>query len=155
MELVDPCTSARSGAAWNLQCPCCEKHLLAVFLWITARHRDFRLAPGQGPTSAPAEQPRPLALPVAILDRLALVVRLLAGGQRDLDLGPALLVEIDLQRHDGAALALDRADQRVDLLAMQQEFARPLALMIEAVAAGIFGDVGIDQPRLAAGLRDI
>src|SRR5688572_7552408 len=56
--------------------------------------------------SAPGEQARALALPVAVLDRLALVVRLLAGGQRDLDLGAALLVEIDLQRHDGAALAL-------------------------------------------------
>ena len=67
------------------------------------------------PAPSGGQQARALALPVAILDRLALVVRLLALGQRDLDLGAAALVEIDLQRHDGAALALDGADQLVDL----------------------------------------
>jgi hypothetical protein len=33
---------------------------------------------------------------------------------------------------------------------VQQQLARPLALVIEAIAGGIFRDVGIDQPRLAA-----
>src|ERR1700730_11062085 len=104
---------------------------------------------------AVAQQPGALALPVAILDRLALVVGLLAGDQGDLDLGAAARIEIELQRHDGAALALDGADQLVDLLAVQQELARPARLMIEAVARGVFGDVGIDQPGLAALLGDI
>src|SRR5258708_13956305 len=102
-----------------------------------------------------AQQPGALALPVAILDRLALVVGLLAGDQGDLDLGAAARIEIELQRHDRAALALDGADQLVDLLAVQQELARPARLMIEAVARGVFGDVGIDQPGFAALLGDI
>src|SRR5712671_6864242 len=102
-----------------------------------------------------AEQAGALALPVAVLDRLALVVRLLAGDQRDLDLGAAARIEIDLQGHDGTALALDGADQLADLLAMQQQLARPPRLMIEAVARGVFRDVGIDQPGLAAFLFDI
>src|SRR5512139_4115941 len=46
-----------------------------------------------GLSLAVAEQARALALPVAILDRLALVVGLLAGDQRDLDLGAAARVE--------------------------------------------------------------
>ena len=102
-----------------------------------------------------AEQAGALALPVAVLDGLALVVRLLAGDQRDLDLGAAARVEIDLQRHDGAALALDGADQLADLLAMQQQLARPARLVIEAVARGVFRDMGVDQPGLAACLGDV
>src|ERR1044071_8373512 len=105
--------------------------------------------------SSVAEQPRPLALPVAILDGLALVVRLLAGDQRDLDLGAAARIEIDLQRHDGAALALDGAYELVDLGAMQQELARPARLVIEAVARGVDRDVGVDQPGLAALFRHV
>src|SRR5262245_4129168 len=73
-----------------------------------------------------AQQPAALARPVALLLGLALVVQLLALGQRDLDLGPALVVEIDLERHDGHALALDRAHQLVDLPLVQQQLSRPL-----------------------------
>ena len=60
------------------------------------------------------------------------------------------LVEIELERHDGHALALDRADQPVDLALVQQQFARPLRRMIEAARLQIFRNVGIDQPDLAA-----
>jgi hypothetical protein len=60
-----------------------------------------------------------------------------------------------LQRHDGAALALDGADQLVDLPLVQQQLARPLALVVVAVARGVFRDVGVDQPGLAAVLGDI
>src|SRR5471032_3412444 len=98
---------------------------------------------------------RTLALPVAVLECLALVVRLLALRERDLDLGAALAVEIDLQRHDRAALALDRADQLADLGLVQQQLARPLGLVVVAVARRIKRNVGVDQPRLAALLGDI
>src|SRR5689334_12464771 len=104
---------------------------------------------------APPQQAGALALPVALLDRLALVVRLLAGSEGDLHLGPALLVEIDLERHDGAALALDGADQDVDLPLVQQQLARPLALVIEAFARSVFRDVRVDHPGLAAVLGDV
>src|SRR6266567_4245918 len=66
-------------------------------------------------------QPAALARPVALLLGLALVVQLLALGERDLDLGAALVVEIDLQRYDRHALALDRPHQLVDLPPVQQE----------------------------------
>src|SRR4030088_3595469 len=102
-----------------------------------------------------AQQPRALALPVAILDRLALVMGLLAGDQGDLDLGAAARIEIELQRHDGAALALDGADQLVDLLAVQQELARPARLVIEAGARGVFRVVGIPHPGPPALLGDV
>src|SRR5258707_846418 len=64
------------------------------------------------------QQPAALAGPVAFLFALALVVQLLALGERNLDLGAAFVVEIDFQRHDRHALALDRADQLVDLALM-------------------------------------
>ena len=71
-------------------------------------------------------------------DRFFSVSRLscsfLPRAERDLDLGAALLVEIKLERHDGHALALDRAGQLVDLALMQQQFARPLRRVIEAAA---------------------
>src|SRR5690242_485457 len=67
---------------------------------------------------AAAKEPGALTLPVAFLDRLAFVVGLLARDQRDLDLGTAARIEINLQWHDGPAFALDGADQHVDLLAV-------------------------------------
>src|SRR6185437_7243780 len=54
-------------------------------------------------------QPALLAVPGPLLQRLALVVQLLAAGDRDLDLRPPSLVEIELERHDGHAFALDGA----------------------------------------------
>ena len=91
-----------------------------------------------------AEQPGALLLPVTVLERLALVVGLLAGDQRDLDLGATARVEIDLQRHDGAAFALEGADQLVDLLAMQQKLPWPLRLM--EVRGRKSGTVGCSPP---------
>src|SRR5437868_3357173 len=76
-------------------------------------------------------QPAALARPVALLLGLALVVQLLALGERDLDLGATLVVEIDLQRHDRHALALDRSHQLVDLPPVQQELARTFLRVIE------------------------
>src|ERR1044072_1079079 len=105
------------------------------------------------------QQPPLLALPVALLLGLALVVQLLAARQREFDLGAALLVEIELERHERHSLALDRADQLVDLALMQQQLARALGRVIEAPGLQIFHDVRVDQPDLAAarigiGLRD-
>src|SRR5664279_4088781 len=73
-----------------------------------------------------SHQPAAFAVPGAFLQGLALVVQLLAFAQRDRDLGTALLVKIQLERHDSHALALDRAGQLVDLADMQQQLARPL-----------------------------
>src|SRR5437588_127645 len=59
--------------------------------------------------------------PVAFLFSLALVVQLLALGKRKLDLGSALLIEIELQRDKRHTFALDGTDQLVDLLLVQQQ----------------------------------
>src|SRR5262245_46965296 len=77
------------------------------------RSRDTRLT-----SASPlgAQEPAALALPAALLLGLALVVKLLAAGERDLDLGAALLVEIELERHERHALTLDGAHQLVDLV---------------------------------------
>ncbi len=48
-------------------------------------------------------------VPVAFLDRLALIVIFLAFGQRDFEFGQALGIEIDFGGNDGVAVALDRA----------------------------------------------
>ena len=61
------------------------------------------------------QQAAALALPGALLLRLALVVKLFAARQSQLDLGAAPLVEIELERHQRHALALHRADELVDL----------------------------------------
>src|SRR5271165_5362001 len=103
---------------------------------------------------APGLSPRPhqaalLPAPVALLHRLALVVQLLALGERELQLGAAALVEVKLERDQGHAFAVDRADQLVDLLSVQQQLARPLGQMIEAVGLQIFGNIGVDEPDLA------
>src|SRR5688500_6119628 len=94
----------------------CTRQPLAAYCFTKSRPRP-RAAPvirtvlkRRSPVLGPVEQSAALALPVALLDRGALVVRLLAQRQRNLELGPALFVEIDLERHDGAALALDGAD---------------------------------------------
>src|ERR1700733_12136365 len=54
-----------------------------------------------------AHQPRFVAIPVTHFFGLALVVQLLAAPERDGDLGPAFGVEIDAERNDGHAFALD------------------------------------------------
>src|SRR5688572_14304121 len=60
------------------------------------------------------QQPPLLALPIALLDRLALVVRFLALGQRQLHLGLAGAVVIEGQRDQRQALAGNRAVQLGD-----------------------------------------
>ena len=76
-------------------------------------------------------------------------MQLLAARERELELGAALLVEIELERNDRHALALDARGEPVDLPAMQQQFARPLRRVIEAAGLQVFGDVGVDEPHLA------
>ena len=45
--------------------------------------------------------------------------------------------------------------QLVDLALVQQQLARPLGLVIEAVGLTVLGDVRVDQPELAALHRGI
>src|SRR5258705_5669510 len=95
----------------------------------------------EGKSPLIAHQAALFAVPVALLLGFALVVQLLALGERKLDLGAALVVEIELERHQGHALPLDRADQLADLALVQQQFARTLRRVIEAPGLQILGDV--------------
>src|SRR5512143_735926 len=62
-------------------------------------------------------------IPVAFLLGVALVVVLFAARECDLDLD-AIVLPVHRGRHDRVALALDRTDQLVDLLLVQQQLAR-------------------------------
>src|SRR3546814_12414938 len=98
------------------------------------------------PTSAAIPEQAPLfALPVAFLDRLALVVGLLALGERQFDLGAAARVEIDRQRHQRHPLAGDSAVQLVDLAFVEKQLARALGLVVEAVAVAELGDDRVSE----------
>ena len=54
------------------------------------------------------EEPALLPVPVALLLGLTLVVQLLALAERQFELRPALIVEIDLERNERHAFAIDR-----------------------------------------------
>ena len=69
--------------------------------------------------------------------RLAFIVEFLAARQGDLELGAALFVEIELERHQSHALALDGADQFIDLPPMQQQLSRPLRCELVFVALAV------------------
>src|SRR5690606_30727170 len=112
----------------------------------SARRAPRRAA---SPSAPLAQQPRLVALPVAVLDGLSLVVGLLALRQGELDLRPPSRVEVDRQRDQRHPLALDRADHLLDLAPMEQQLARPFRLVIETVAVAELGNVRVDQPGLA------
>src|SRR3954470_5524511 len=70
-----------------------------------------------------------LAIPVALLLGVALVVLLLAAREAEIDLD-AVLLPVERERNERVALALDRADELVDLCAVEEQLAR----------APVFGD---------------
>src|SRR5437764_5921008 len=87
----------------------------------------------------------PRHLPAA--DRLSLVIDVLAPGQRDLDLG-VRTGEVDPGR-DQRQPALGRlADQPLDLLAVQQQLARALRIVVAASRGTVRRDVHPEQPHL-------
>src|SRR3954465_518581 len=121
---------------------------------VSRRGRWPRSQPFSPPPPLPgsamlAQQAALLPLPVLLLLVFALVVGLAALGDGELDLGAAAAVEIDGEGDEGHALAGDRAEHLVDLAGGEEELARPLGLVVEAVAVAEFGDVGVDQPHLA------
>src|SRR6185312_14048276 len=104
------------------------------------------------PTSAVVlHEARLVALPFPLGGGFALVVLLLALGQRHLQLGQAAVVPEQLRRDDRATLALHRADQPVDLLALEEQLPVAPGLVVEVRAGlGVGRDVGVDQHDLVA-----
>src|SRR5256886_16076777 len=84
------------------------------------------------------QQPPALRLPAAFLLGFALVMLLLAPRKRQLELGAALLVEIELDRHQRHSLPLDRTHELIRLAAAKQ--ARPGAVgrLVAASALPLF-----------------
>src|SRR5919109_2822636 len=88
-----------------------------------------------------------LALRVALLDRPALVVEVLALRDRDLDLR-ARPVPVQARGHDRQALLGSRAEQPIDLAAVEQQLAGALGVVVVARRL-VGGDVHVAQPHLA------
>ena len=70
-----------------------------------------------------AHEPLLLAVPLALLDRRALVVLLLALGEPEFELDPPL-AQMQIKRHQRVSGAFDLPDQAVDFPAMQQQLTR-------------------------------
>src|SRR5579862_5710499 len=100
--------------------------------------------------SAATQDPRLVALPVAVLLDRALVVLLLALGEPDLQFGPAVL-PVELERHERIAAPLHRADQALELAAIEQELPGADRVRCHVARGGREGrEVRADQERLAA-----
>src|SRR3954464_8792043 len=100
-----------------------------------------------GATSSVTHALRPaadrlLGLPVGLplRERVPLVPRLLALGERDLDLRPAVL-EVQRQGYDGQALLVDPALDLLDLGAVEEELALAACGVVGPGALGVLRDV--------------
>src|SRR5581483_5663540 len=102
-----------------------------------------------------AHQAPLLALPIALLLGVALVVDLLAAGKPKLDLGDASGIEIELERHERHALALDGPEQFLDLALVQEKLARPGRGVSVTPRLRVLRDMGVDQINLAAFIRGV
>src|SRR6266516_7273757 len=94
------------------------------------------------------ELPLDLAARIAIGDGAPLVTQLLAPPDRDFRLHLAVL-EVEAGRHEGEALFAHLRVEPVDLAPVQEELARPVGLVILAVARAVLRHVQADEPRLA------
>src|ERR1035437_10358992 len=87
---------------------------------------------------------------VALADRFALVVEVLALGQGELDLGARPWPrKVHPGRHQRQPTLSRAAEQAVDLLTVQQQLARPLRIVVGIRRRAVRGDVYADQPQLA------
>jgi len=75
---------------------------------------------------------------------------LLAAGQAQFELGPALAGEKEPQRDDRQAFRLRLAEELVDLGSVEEQLPLALGLVVVAVALFEWGDVSADQPGLVA-----
>src|SRR6185312_16246635 len=98
---------------------CYPRHVAPTHLVKNPTH-----AGGAGSASHFAQLALDLPRHLALADRLALVIEVLALRQRDLDLGPrARPGEVHARRHQGQASLLRAAHQALDLGLVQQQLA--------------------------------
>ena len=102
------------------------------------RHNHLFLCRTRVPSHAwPGSQPASAACP-----------SLSCPWRADLDLGLAVL-EVEGERHEREAALLGLGGELVDLLAVQQQLAGAARGVVGPRPLGVFGDVDVDQPRLA------
>src|SRR5687767_13482262 len=103
-----------------------------------------------------ANDARLVALPVTVLLRSPLVALLLAAPDTKFDFGDPPFVEIDRQRYDRDALALDGAHQAVHFPLMDQQLARSFGFMLVVLARQlVFRNIGVYQIKRAVLLTRI
>lgn len=96
---------------------------------------------------AAAQQPLLIALPLLVALDGPLVVMLLALGETDLELDASGL-EMQIERDQRVTALFDLADQLVDFLRVQEEFACPHRIRVDVRGSGWQRtDVRADQPK--------
>ena len=91
-----------------------------------------------------------LALGILQLEGFALVVLLLTPGQGDIDLGQPAVVNKEAEGDNGKPLLLRLALQLVELLALQQQLAVALGVVVVVRSPPVLGDVHAAHEQLAA-----
>src|SRR2546423_9563353 len=96
---------------------------------------------------AAAALERALDLPVGVAARdvAPLVARLLPAGDGELDLRAAAL-EVELRRDEREATLAHLAGERLDLLAVEEELAVAVGVVVRGVALVVRRDVRADEP---------
>lgn len=92
-----------------------------------------------------------IALEIFLLDRLALVVKLLARAQGHLDLDKPAIVEIDPGGHQNQAALGGVTKDLLDLLLMEQKPPRTFGLLIKITGLPVGFNIEVIQGQLAFG----
>src|SRR6478736_3982684 len=111
-----------------------------------------RAAASEGSASSVGCAHRALCLTVvlALAQGMPLVVLLLAGRDRDLHLGAAVL-EVERQRHDGAPALAGLVRDLLELGAVQEQLALAAGGVVVPRAVEVLGDVDVLEVELVAG----
>ena len=94
--------------------------------------------------------PLHLALVVCFAEGLSLVVGVLALTERDFHLRESAVVDEEAQGDDGLARVLGEFRQFAQLLALEQQFAVTLRLVVGITAEAVLGDVHLLDPQFIA-----
>src|SRR3984893_14165141 len=95
-----------------------------------------------------AHEPSTLPFPGALALGFALVVQLLAARDRELDLGAALIVEVELEWNNGHAFAFHRSGKLPNLALVEQQLARTFGRVVKAAGLQILRNIRVDEPDL-------
>lgn len=113
-----------------------------------ARSISFPGARCQSPARQKPSDARQVAADRLLLQRVALVVQLLAAADAEIDLDAPVLEE-HLQRHERQSLRLGLQLEVEDLLRVHEQLALALRLVVEPVAEAVARDVRPQEPELA------